>query len=183
VEAFHKYATMGKFEDAKDWDAYTQALAGYTPLLRQLDALVTLYALGTLPPFVRDIAEWQRPHWIDGSAWPGYEVKRYEDCAAWFNSLIDAAENAELQDGLHPPDLLVWKGERHHLSPILWRLGMALWGRTPRKIEDVMDEVWGQETDTKDSNFKAHLSRFNGRLAEIRVQAYFSLKNGFVSHQ
>jgi hypothetical protein len=179
VKAFHRFVTKGKFEIAKDWDRYTQALAKYNSLLRQLDALVALVAV---PQFVRDIAEWQCPHWVDASVWPDYEAQRHKDCMAWFNSLIDAAESAKLQDGLHPPDLLVWKGEHHHLSPLLWRLGTALWGRTPREKENVMDEVWGQENKIKDSTFKAYLSRLNSALSDIGVDFYFSLKNGFVSH-
>ncbi len=83
-----------------------------------------------------------------------------------------------LPDGPAPPNIFRWKGKEHSVPPLQWRLLQFLWDRKNPKVQDVIDSVWGHDSNKKDNDLSVALSRLNSRLATLNVSWAYSRKAG-----
>ncbi len=78
-------------------------------------------------------------------------------------------------DRLEEPNLLVWRGTIHTLTPSQWRLLQFMWSRTSAPIEDAKDAVWGHDNGRRDGALRTLISRLNTRISEVGAIEAFEL--------
>lgn len=114
-------------------------------------------------------------------------VSFFNRCYGDVSQIVESAEqflvNAKptIKHGPIPPMWFYWHGERKgELTRLTWLLAKALWNRETPTIEDIISEVWGDENDVTDQNFKVHLSRLNHAYFGFGIRLNYHVKAGHV---
>jgi hypothetical protein len=87
---------------------------------------------------------------------------------------------AEHPDGPALPDKFWWQGEPHGLGPIPCRLLSALWGKDSIGMEEVVEQVWGHDSNAKERALTMALTRVNNCLVKAQVPWSYGQKQGFI---
>jgi hypothetical protein len=96
-----------------------------------------------------------------------------EECLTW------ATGGAKLTDGPQSPNVLLWKGQRHKMSPRQWSIVNHMWHRKSCSVQELAGVVWKDEgLDVADSTIRSAISNVNNKLMAIGVPWSLSLSKG-----
>lgn len=82
-------------------------------------------------------------------------------------------------DGLYPPNLFVWSGQRHEMPPRLWRLLDFMWTRDRATLEEVEEKVWDGES-VQTGTVRSAASRLTRELLAVGCCMTVSVKSGYI---